>query len=366
MAFLIDQLNNSGLFAQSAYSACIATKDSDGNDITATYLTGVDLTPYQTTAGMTAYATTGDVANKLDTTAFSDVSGTFLTAHQSLDGYATTAWVDSQGYLTAHQPISADEWNDVYNTVNVYSGSWTGSETSPTASVDSYGSIDIVSSNNTVYFDVNGTWFNDAVNSAVDVPTGVMVESACEYNAVNEISGYNGSAIAQYGAEKQWLVHDDTLVHAANSAQYALGCNISALQRLMGIDETVLYSAAPASSTPVTTVFNLNEDARNFNKLKIVINPWQQNGYSVMQRPAQEFIWDISYIPLSNMIYAHAPCWSIAGGQLNYEVWYLSGSRDTTTAFSMLNGIKAVNGTYSTATTMDGSILKIVGIGRKS
>ena len=51
MAFLIDQLNNSGLFAQSAYSACIATKDSNGNDITATYLTGVDLTPYQTTVG---------------------------------------------------------------------------------------------------------------------------------------------------------------------------------------------------------------------------------------------------------------------------------------------------------------------------
>lgn len=178
----------------------------------------------------------GVIDNKLDTTAFSDVSGTFLTAHQSLDGYATTAWVDSQGYLTAHQPISADEWNNVYDTVNVYSGSWTGSESSPTASVDSHGSIDIVSSNNTVYFDVNGTWFNDAVNSAVDVPTGVMVESACEYNAVNEISGYNGSAIAQYGAEKQWLVHDDTLVHASNSAQYALGVNLSAVEKLTTID----------------------------------------------------------------------------------------------------------------------------------
>lgn len=108
----------------------------------------------------------GAVDNKLDTTAFSDVSSTFLTAHQSLADYATTAWVDSQGYLTAHQPISADEWNNVYDTVNVYSGSWTGSETSPTANVDSHGSIYIVSSNNTVYFDVNGTWFNDAVNSA--------------------------------------------------------------------------------------------------------------------------------------------------------------------------------------------------------
>ena len=94
MAFLIDQLNNSGLFAQSAYSAGIATCDSDGNVITATYLTGVDLSPYQTTAGMTAYATTGDVANKLDTTAF-------------------------------NIPESAN-WNNVYDTVQTNSGSWTG------------------------------------------------------------------------------------------------------------------------------------------------------------------------------------------------------------------------------------------------
>ena len=278
MAFLIDQLNNSGLFAQSAYSAGIATCDSDGNIITATYLSSVDLTPYQTTAGMTAYATTGDVANKLDTTAFSDVSGTFLTAHQSLDGYATTAWVDSQGYLTAHQPISADEWNNVYDTVNVYSGSWTGSESSPTASVDSNGSIDIVSSNNTVYFDVNGTWFNNAVNSAVDVPTGVMVESACQYNAVNEISGYNGSAIAQYGAEKQWLVHDDTIVHVSNSAQYALGVNISAVAQLLGIDETVLWIGELSVGQTAT----LSEPYSSFKKIEFKYKNWTPGDNGIM------------------------------------------------------------------------------------
>lgn len=51
------------------------------------------------------YATTADLVNKLDTTAFSNVSGTFLTAHQSLDGYATEDWVNNQGYLTAHQSL---------------------------------------------------------------------------------------------------------------------------------------------------------------------------------------------------------------------------------------------------------------------
>lgn len=65
MAFLIDQLNNSGLFAQSAYSAGIATCDSDGNIITATY-------------------------------------------------------------LSSHQPISANEWNSSYETVLTNSASWSG------------------------------------------------------------------------------------------------------------------------------------------------------------------------------------------------------------------------------------------------
>ena len=101
-----------------------------------------DSANYQTVAGMSDYSTkteadtyyapisvTGDidtlksssgdwnkVSEKLDTTAFSTVSSNFLTAHQSLDDYATKeyannasanalsqaeSWVESQHYLTA-------------------------------------------------------------------------------------------------------------------------------------------------------------------------------------------------------------------------------------------------------------------------
>ena len=79
------------------------------------FITGVDLTPYQLTADMTAYQAAGNylssnaldslsgnwetVTAKLDTTAFSTVSGTFLTAHQDLSDYQTTAG------MTAYQPI---------------------------------------------------------------------------------------------------------------------------------------------------------------------------------------------------------------------------------------------------------------------
>lgn len=45
--------------------------------------------------------------------------GTYLTSHQSLNGYATQSWVKSQGYLTSHQDVSVLTMaNDRYYTSN--------------------------------------------------------------------------------------------------------------------------------------------------------------------------------------------------------------------------------------------------------
>lgn len=160
------------------------------------YLTNADSANfYPMTGNPSGFLTSHqDISNKLDTTAFSDVSGSFLTA--------------------VNIPESAS-WNDATTAYQTNSASY-------------------------------------------------MTEPNLEYNAVNEISAYNGSAIAQYGAEKQWLQHDDTIVHVANSAQYAFGCNISALQRLMGIDETVLFSG----NTPtLNSTFSIAEPFSSFNKI---------------------------------------------------------------------------------------------------
>lgn len=201
---VIDQISNSGLFAQSAYSAAVATNDDLGRKISTTYLTAVDLTPYQTIEGMTAYQPAGSYAttNELEQVS-ADITATI----------PSTAGLASESYVQTNSAV--------------LTGMIDGKQDTLTFGYDEQDRINSINSS--------------ALAGGGDVPEDVMVESAVEYNAVNEISGYNGSAIAQYGAEKQWLVHDDTLVHAANSAQYALGCNISALQRLMGIDETVLW-----------------------------------------------------------------------------------------------------------------------------
>lgn len=57
-----------------------------------------------------------------DGTTISVVKGsTFLTSHQSLNGYATQSWVKSQGYLTSHQDVSIlNMANDRYYSHNAY------------------------------------------------------------------------------------------------------------------------------------------------------------------------------------------------------------------------------------------------------
>ena len=90
-------------------------------------------------------------SNKLDSSAFSDVSGTFLTAHQDLSDYQTIAG------MTAYQPAGA--YLTTGDSANFYT----------TANESGFIS---------------------------EVPAGTMNESAFGYDANNKISGYNGSAFA--------------------------------------------------------------------------------------------------------------------------------------------------------------------------
>jgi hypothetical protein len=195
------------------------------------FITGVDLTPYQKTADMTGYATkddisglasadnwngvvetvssnsaswnnvenkldttaTGnfyltsnpsgfitdsDIANKLDTTAFSTVSGSFLTAIPS--DVVTT------GDLTA-----SSNWDSTYNTVYTYSSTWTGGGTArPVLPVTGVSGIQVQESGDQIVFSYTGN----------TVPAGVLVESGLDFDSDNKITGYSGSAFAGGGA----------------------------------------------------------------------------------------------------------------------------------------------------------------------
>ena len=69
-------------------------------------------------------STWNTVSGKLDTTAFSTVSGTFLTAHQSLDGYATQDWVTAQGYITGVNISESAKWEEATTAYEQNSGTY--------------------------------------------------------------------------------------------------------------------------------------------------------------------------------------------------------------------------------------------------
>ena len=266
-------------------------------------------------------ATWNTVIDKLDTTAFSDVSGTFLTAHQDLSDYQTTAG------MTAYQP-TGDYLTAVPNTY--------------------LQNNDLEITNNKIT-GISGV----PLAAGGDVPEGVMSESALEYNAVNEISGYNGSAIAQYGAEKQWLVHDDTLVHAANSAQYALGVNLSAVAKLFGVDETVLWSGDINENNLIGT---LSEPVSSFNKVKILtkINRSTQDAKQWF-----EFDTDREYYTMLGGLTDNSD--TSAGGPFHGLVMIsLTGGN-----IKYINGYQHRWGITGIDHRMFASIYKVIGVGRK-
>ena len=302
----------------------------------------------------------------------------------TIDDTVTSYQTNSGTFLTAHQAISADEWNDCYDNINTNSGAW-GGDALPITGRDG---IDLEIDNGTLYigasaltgavnsyeqnsasyvvennFEYDGNDLITAYNGSAfagqggggDVPSGTMNVSGLEYNAVNEISAYNGSAIAQYGAEKQWLVHDDTLVHVSNSAQYALGCNISALQRLMGIDETVLFSG---DFSTARKSISFSEPVTNFNSIKIL---WQH------MNPNYTVRWT-EYNPDCRLFDQIQGRNTGGDAAANYYTFYTYWTNNTT-GMTFYYDIIQTNLTGGTATKTGGynevNPVKVIGIGRK-
>ena len=180
-----------------------------------------------------------------------------------LNGYATEQYVqdETSAFMTSADLPSTEEVQfeeldlSGYATESYVASAVSGKQDALTFGYDASDKINAI----------NGSAI--AGGGGGSVPEGVMVESGIKYNAVGEISGYGESAIAQYGADKQWLVHDDTIVHVTNSAQYAFGVNLSAVAQLLGIDETVLFENASG-----TSAFTTSEPITNFDRVRFYIN----------------------------------------------------------------------------------------------
>ena len=181
------------------------------------FITGVDLTPYQTIEGMTAYQPVGDYATNTelqtvsgeitamiptaltgeyldkasaDTLYYpleSNPSG-YLTAHQSLDGYATITDVESG--LSGKEDVLTFTYTG--NAISTINGSAIAGESIP---FDVYGisasaNIELVEEDNTLW--ISGRDWSEDLTAKQDKLT-------FGYNASNAISSINNSAIAGEG-----------------------------------------------------------------------------------------------------------------------------------------------------------------------
>lgn len=376
------------------------------SDVSGTFLTAhQDLSDYQTVAGMTAYQAAGnyltadaldnvsgnwnEVSAKLDTSAFSDVSGTFLTAHQDLSDYQTiagmTAYQPVGSYLTADalDNVSGD-WNEVSAKLDTtafsdVSGTFLTAHQDISNKLDTTAFSDVSGSFLTAHQSLEG-YLQDSdlgisdnkitaisgveLSAGGDVPEGVMVESGIEYNSQGYINGYSGSAIATIDQERMWFTHDDTIVHVSNSAQYAFGVNMSAisadLARMMGVDETVLWSG----NLPMTTgsTARCSESIYNFNKIKFLYDAsadgeYQHNSNYVVETDQTSATNRISWedgFTIGNNWYNHY-----------YNRFTVSNGTDLTlTNANCYWGYTATAG--NSLTGHAGHFYKIVGIGRKS
>ena len=197
------------------------------------YLTAVDLTPYQTTAGMTAYQPAGDYATTND---LEQVSGDITATIPSTAGLASESYVQTNSaVLTGMIDAKQD------------------------ALTFGYDEQDRINSIN-----------NSALAGGGDVPEGTMVESNLEYNSQGYINGYNGSAVA-----------DQTLTNIVSSNSAAWGGSAIPVSAGEGVkidytngvlvfkqDRTQLYSG-----TTQVTGFTASEPLTNFERVEFVVSP---------------------------------------------------------------------------------------------
>ena len=261
------------------------------------YLTGVDLTPYQTTAGMTAYATIESLTAKQDAGNYLSAtdSANFLLTSDSGNFYPMNE--NPSGYLTAHQDLSnyattaqlADKVDSSaigireasVNLVSSISGmrlsAWTAdnasyASTAGRANRDSLGNIITA----TYISEVPDTYLQNTDLSTTDgkvtaisgIPLSAGTELEFEYDAADNISAINSSAISTTPA--QALYAQNPLYFSATGTSSYMGINSADLARMLGVDETVLYSG----ELSVGQTAALTENYSAFRKLEFKYRPW--------------------------------------------------------------------------------------------
>jgi hypothetical protein len=164
-----------------AYNQSTAWTDSQG------YLTGVDLSEYAKTDFVIS-SIDAATSGKYDTSSFSAISGSFLTAHQSLPQSAN--WNGATTVVNNNSAI----WNNTTNVVSSNSASWGASN--PQIPVTGINGIKISESGDKVVFEVSGNYAtHDDLTSKQDSLTYGYHDTAI--SSIDSSALYDNSAHAR-------------------------------------------------------------------------------------------------------------------------------------------------------------------------
>lgn len=150
--------------------------------------------------------------------------GTYLTSHQSLNGYATQSWVKSQGYLTSHQDVSvltmandryytAGQWginmrnSDIIGVHSIYTNDVSEYPTEAILFCRSNGNYDgIRAVNGELYFSDNVVRTTEKYNAEYKVyHTGNLTKLSQLTNDKNFVTGsVSGQTITINGVSTTW------------------------------------------------------------------------------------------------------------------------------------------------------------------
>ena len=241
------------------------------------FISGVDLTPYQLTADMSAYAhesslsskldasassefygtsnpsgfvdssyAASAVSGKLDTTAFSTVSGDFLTSHQSLAGYATESYVDSavSGKLdvTASSQFLTSLPDDLATTGDVASA--VSGKLDSSASGEFYPMTGNPSSFLTAHQSLAGYATEQYVDSAVSSKLDASAYDSAQFQLTADMSAYQLSGDYAYNSSLS------SKLDASASSDFYSTSNPSGF--ISGVDLTPYQTTAGMSAYQLT------------------------------------------------------------------------------------------------------------------
>ena len=226
-----------------------------------------DLTAYQSAGN---YLSATDSANFLltsDSGNFYPMEGNpsrFLTAHQSLDDYATKQWVEDKGYITGIDIQESGSWNEATTVVNNNSAIWNNTTnvvssnsaqwgaSNPQIPVTGINGIKISESGDKVVFEVSGDYAT--IEDVESATSGLFPKTAVTPMVNNIMGSVTGSTITYSNKPSAEAIYaTNNLLYNVN---YIVGSGININSSYLWLGDIVTATTGGITASGLSAGYN--------------------------------------------------------------------------------------------------------------